>query len=378
MPSSTRATGVRLASDTGCQRYLTDEERAATADWIASVQRSDGEIPWFPGGKADPWDHIHAAMGLAAAGRIPEAKAAYRFLARTQYPDGGFAFERQNGRVVNSSRDSNHAAYLATGLWHLHTVAPSPEFLAEMWPAVERVVDFVVRLQEPSGAIWWAVDPEGRPWETPLLTGSSSVHGSLTCAIRIGARLGFDRPAWGAVRARLGRLLRERIEHFDHADLPEPIGRHSMDWYYPVLGGALRGAAARARLLDEDFARAFLHEGVGCRCVRERPWYTVAETCELAIAFDAAGMRARALEVLSWVASLRDDIGAYWTGVTHPEGELYPEGERTTWTAATVILADEVLAGDRPASVFFRELDGTTASPRLDEDPRGAVFATPA
>ncbi|HZR81546.1 MAG TPA: prenyltransferase [Candidatus Binatia bacterium] len=356
-------------------------ERAATADWIASVQRPDGEIPWYPGGRSDPWDHIHAAMGLAVAGRREEACAAYRFLAATQYPDGGFAFERQSGRVLNSSRDSNHAAYLATGLWHLYCVKPDPDFLAEMWPTLERAIDFVVRLQEPWGAIAWAVDPEGRPWRTPLLTGSSSVHGSLVCAIRIAERLDRDRPAWRVARQRLALALCEDIARFDHADLPEPPGRHSMDWYYPILGGAWRGAPARARLLDAGFAATFLEEGVGCRCVRERPWYTVAETCEFAVALDAAGMHARAKQVLGWVVSLRDGSGAYWTGATHPDGEVYPEGERTAWTAATVLLAADALGGDSPTASFFRDLDGLDLRDRpLARAPRSpvAAVATPA
>ena len=52
-----------------------------------------------------------------------------------------------------------------------------------------------------------------------------------------------------------------------------------MDWYYPVLGGALRGAAAAERL-----ARGwdtFVVPGLGVRCVSDQPWVTVAETCEL-------------------------------------------------------------------------------------------------
>ena len=337
---------------------LTREQGAATADWIASIQLPSGEIPWARDGKSDPWDHIHAAMGLAVEGRLVEATAAYRFLAATQYPDGGFAFERRAGRVLNSSRDSNHAAYLATGLWHLYAVKPDPDFLAEMWPTLEAAIDFVVRLQEPSGAISWAVDPEGRPWRAPLLTGSSSVYGSLVCAIRIAERLGHERPAWRLARQRLARVLRDDLDRFSHVDLPEPLHRHSMDWYYPVLGGAVRGAAGRARLRDAGLASIFLEEGVGCRCVRERPWYTVAETCEFAIALDAVGLRTRARQVLAWVAPLRADSGGYWTGVTHPEREVYPEDEQTAWTASAVLLAADVLHGDRPTASFFRELAG--------------------
>ena len=69
-----------------------------------------------------------------------------------------------------------------------------------------------------------------------------------------------------------------------------------MEWYYPVLGGALRGAAARARI-DERWDD-FVVPGLGIRCVDDRPWVTGAETCELVLALDAIGdsaPRARAV-----------------------------------------------------------------------------------
>ena len=349
-----------------------------TAAWIASVQRPDGEIPWSPGGKMDPWDHVHAAMGLAVARRLEEARAAFRFLAANQYPDGGFACERRDGRVVNSSRESNHAAYLATGLWYLHSSRPDPDFLAETWPVLERAIDFVLRLREPSGAISWAVDPEGRIWQAPLVTGSSSIHGSLVCANRIAERLDHDRPAWREARRSLALVLQHERHVFHGTDLPEPPGRHSMDWYYPVLGGALRGEPARTHLLDPAHVGTFIEEGVGCRCVKDHPWYTVAETCELALALDAAGLRARAREVFSWVARMRHPEGGYWTGATHPELEIYPDGEQTAWTAATVLLAADALGDGSPTSSFFRDLSGLDRAEQPGQEASRAVALTAA
>ncbi len=49
-----------------------------TASWIASLQEDDGMIPWARGGKMDPWDHVHAAMGLAVSGRSEAARVALR------------------------------------------------------------------------------------------------------------------------------------------------------------------------------------------------------------------------------------------------------------------------------------------------------------
>jgi hypothetical protein len=134
-------------------------------------------------------------------------------------------------------------------------------------------------------------------------------------------------------------------------------GRYSMDWYYPVLGGAMRGAQGRNRLLDDTQVRTFVAEGVGCRCVSDSPWYTVAETCELVLALDACGLRERAAEILSWLAAYRMDDGGYWTGKTWPENVFWPV-EPNTWTAAALLIANDAVHGDSPTSTFFSELDG--------------------
>jgi len=341
------------------RRPLSNDHLEATGQWIAGRQEGRGILPWVPGGKFDPWDHVHAAMGLTLSNRFEEARAAFRYLTEIQERNGGWVAEWNGDRIVDGTFQSNHAAYLAAGLWHYHMATSDTDFLAEMWATMHRGIDFVVDLQQPCGAIAWAVNPVGKPWTDPLVTGSSSIHGSLVCAIRIAERLDHDASAWRACRERLALVLRRNIERFEDVDLPNGgPGRHSMDWYYPVLGGAVRGAAARVRLQDEDQIDAFLEEGVGCRCVIENPWYTVAETCELVLALDAAGLKTRAQQVLSWVQPLRTEEGGYWTGVTHPDRIHYPEGEQTPWTAATVLLAADALADETATASFFRDLSG--------------------
>ncbi len=337
---------------------LRREHFEQTAEWVGSRQEADGLLPWAPSGKMDPWDHAHAAMGLAATGLQESAQQALRWLVRHQEADGGWPMEFRGHEVVESTRQTNHAAYIATAAWYLETAQPDIVFLAELWPSIKRAIDFVVLHQLPCGGIAWAVTADGRPWQAPLLTGSSSVHGSLVSAIRIAERLGRPQPGWVIARERLAELLRDDLRRFENVDLAEPVGRHSMDWYYPILGGALRGSAARARLLAVDLVETYLEEGVGCRCVADQPWYTVAETCELVLALDAAGLEARARQVFSWIHPLRTPEGGYWTGITHPARELYPEGEQTPWTAATVLLAADVLEGRSPTANFFRDLAG--------------------
>ena len=61
-----------------------------------------------------------------------------------------------------------------------------------------------------------------------------------------------------------------------------------MDWYYPVLSGAVVGQAAERRMLgrwDE-----LVMDGLGARCVADRPWVTAAETAECAMAAARAGL----------------------------------------------------------------------------------------
>jgi hypothetical protein len=351
------------------ESLLCDRERQITAEWLASHQQASGEILWSYDGKSDPWDHVHAAMGLTVLGRHDAARAAYRFLATIQDPNGAFAAERVDGHVTRATHETNHAAYIATGLWHFYCATEDTALLSELWPCVERAIDWVVSLQMPSGAIAWA-EKKGKVWQSPLITGTSSIHGSIVCALRIAALLGHERPAWRVAWRKLQRVLRYELTVFENTDLPEPPGRYSMDWYYPVLAGALRGQAGRDRLLGRELTRAFIEEGVGCRCVRDQPWYTVAETCEFVLALDALGLHARACRVFSWVRSQRTEAGSYWTGATHPERVIFPEGEQTTWTAAAVILAHDVLSGAQATSSFFRDLDGLTLEPSCPLEPR--------
>ncbi len=334
-------------------RTLSAEERSITADWVAGRQHSDGSLPWFPGRKLDPWDHTQSAMSLALEGRVEASREAFRFLARTQDELDAWPAMFTPAVVLDSARDTNHAAYIATGLWYHHLCRSDTDFLAEMWPSVERAIEYVISMQDgDSGAVLWATSGEGERHDWPLLTGSSSVHGSLICAERIAAHLGHDRTRWAEARRKLGEALRSFHPIF--AESAKRTERFSMDWYYPVLGGAVRGDAARFRF--QEGREMFIGEGMGCRCVQERPWYTVAETCELVMALDTCGLTSQARGLFEWTHSLREEDGGYWTGVTYPDLLRWPP-ERPTWTAATVLLASDVLDANSPTSSFFRDLD---------------------
>ena len=347
-----KAAGIRPLSrqEPKAGGVLTAAELAATVDSIAAVQLGDGMIPWFAGGHADPWNHVEAAMALDVGGRRREAEAAYAWLAATQRPDGAWhQYYLPGARVKEATLDANVTAYAATGVWHHFLTTADRGFLETMWPAVERAVGFVLRLQTPGGEILWARHADGTPWSFALLTASSSTLFSLRCALAAAARLGHERPGWELAAAALARAIAER-----RPGVFMPKDRWAMDWYYPALVGVVTGDGARA-LLAEGRDR-FVMEGLGTRCVSDRPWVTAAETAECALAHAAAGLDGSARELLSWTRHLRHGDGSYFTGMVHPERVHFPGGERTTYGGAAVLLAADALAGTGPAAGLFRGL----------------------
>ena len=325
-----------------------------TARAIARVQQRDGCIPHVEGGIADPWNHVEAAMALDVGGHHQQAELAYRWLAGAQRADGAWPMAFRAGVAQDETADANFCAYLATGLWH-HFLATGDETLLEAtWATVERAIEFVLALQAPTGAVLWARDPAGRSWPGALLTSCSSIHSSLGSALAVAARLGYDRPRWELAQARLGDAIRCRPAAFEDKD------RYAMDWYYPVLGGALTGEAARRRRRDRW--DEFVVPGLGCRCVSDRPWVTAAETAELVIALEAAGLRTEAVELFQWIQRLREPDGSYWTGATFPEGEIWPR-ERPTWTSGAMVLAADALWGQGETAGLFRPGSQPEASP---------------
>jgi hypothetical protein len=138
-----------------------------------------------------------------------------------------------------------------------------------------------------------------------------------------------------------------------------------MDWYYPVLCGAITGKEARLRIASAW--ERFAVPGWGIRCVSDRPWTTMAETAELAITLATIGRPDAAEIVLSWIADKKYPDGAFWTGVTFPEGVIYTT-EKTAWTGAAFLLAADALYGLTPASHLFWQ-DSSGHGRRIICDP---------
>lgn len=324
------------------------EQMMTTGAAIADMQTDSGALPWFPGGKTDPWDHIESAMALTVTGYLDEAEAAYGWSRRTQRDDGSWPIEFLGDDVVDANTDSNFCAYIAVGVWHHYLITRDESFLTAMWPTVRRAIDLVCTFARPDGAFRWAQDYASRAmFDEALLTGNASIFHALDCAISIAETLGRQADQWVRAHVDLGEAFARRIDVF------VPPSEHSMDWYYPVLGGALRGSAGTQRI-NERWSE-FVVPGKGIRCVNHRPWVTGAETSELVLALDALGETERAVELLASIQHLRDPDGSYWTGLVFSDGKRWPV-EKSCWTSAAVVLAADALSRTSTGNGIFRDV----------------------
>ncbi|MFF9894468.1 prenyltransferase [Streptomyces longispororuber] len=339
---------------------LTADQAAATVRGILAAQRPDGAIPWFRGHHLDPWDHTEAAMALDAAGEHAAAARAYEWLARHQNADGSWYAAYADGdpdAVTDRGRETNFCAYVAVGVWHHYLTTGDEVFLDRMWPVVVAAVEFVLALQRPGGQIGWKREPDGTPVTDALLTGSSSIHQALRCALAVAEVREDPQPDWELAAGALAHAIRRHPERFLDK------GRYSMDWYYPVLGGALTGPEAAARI-KESWDR-FVVPGLGVRCVDPNPWVTGGESAELALALWALGESDRAVDILRSIQHLRDEAtGLYWTGYVYDDAAVWPV-EQTTWTAGALLLAVAALGGDEATCRVF---SGTDLPVGLDPD----------
>jgi len=312
---------------------------------IAKIQRSSGEIPWHEGGKTDPWDHVEAAIGLTIGRYYEEARKAFEWMASTQLEDGSWYSSYREGEPENLTRESNMSPYIAVGIFHYYLITQDRPFLEYIWPTVSAGVDFAVDMQASGGEVYWARDPKGRVDPVALLTACSSIYMSLKCALVLALLLGESKPRWQMALQRLGDAIQYRPHLFDKTKL-----RYSMDWFYPVLCGAITGTEAKKRI-DRAWNK-FMVEGFGTRCVSDNPWVTIAETSELILTLAAMGEYQRAETVLGWINNKKHEDETFWCGFTFPDMIIWPE-EKLTWTNAAVMMAADAIYHITPASQLF-------------------------
>ena len=104
---------------------------------------------------------------------------------------------------------------------------------------------------------------------------------------------------------------------------------------------------------ERDAAVAHLRTCASCReeWTRLQSWVTGAETAELALSLLVSGEPDRARRLLVDVQHLRHDDGSYWTGLVYDENARWP-AERSSWTAAAMVLAADAFAGGPTLALF--------------------------
>lgn len=313
--------------------------------FILSLQRESGDIPWHKDGKTDPWDLVETIMGLNIGKSFDASYRAFEWLKRMQNPDGSWYSSYINGKPEDRTCETHMAAYIAVGLFHTWLINKDTLFLEQMWPTMEKGMNYAISLQTKEGDIYWAKSPEGRVDPMSLLTGASSIFLSLKSALTIASILGKRKISWENSFDLLGHSIQENINIYNTSK-----SRFSMYWFYPILSGALTKKKASLRI--EKQWDQYIIEGQGARCVSDQPWVTIAETCELVLSLFAMGDIKKANLVFSWIKNRIYDDKTFWCGYTYPDMVIWPE-EKISWTNAVVLLAADALYNLTPASGFF-------------------------
>ena len=321
----------------------------SSVEYILKVQNQDGSIPWEENKKLDPWDHIEAAMGLSVAGKKEETERAFLWLKANQLSDGSWYSEYLMSSPVTKRRETNFSAYIATGLWHYYLIFEDKHFLKFMLPTITNSVNFVTSMQTEQGDIYWASEEDKEILDDSLITGSSSIYKSLECASAIFNLLGESSLQVDISKKNLKNSILNNPERYDRNW--ESKSRYSMDWYYPILCGIYDDKKS-IKDIETKWSK-FIVDDMGCKCVEEEPWVTVAESSELVVALVKIGLREEALKIFNSLHQWRDtQDGLYWTGYVYKDKKFWPV-EKPTWTAGAVLLAADALYEFTPGSELF-------------------------
>ena len=193
-----------------------------------------------------------------------------------------------------------------------------------MWPVVVRALDYVVGMQSPGGEIPWARTADDSMYRDVLITGCSSTLQSLRCGLALADLVGEQQPDWELAAGALHHAL------VAHPEVFTPKDRWSMDWYYPVLGGALRGDRGLERIRERlghvrrrrRSARVASATSRGSPAPRRASW---PSRCTRSARTTTARRLVRDMQ------HTRHDDGGYWTGWQFANQVMWPS-ERSSWT----------------------------------------------
>jgi len=320
-------------------------------NYVLESQNDNGTIPSNADGSFDPWDFIESITAINFIGDIGNAEKAFLWLKANQNDDGSwYAKYSSNGDILEKNKPTHFSPYISIGLLHYYKIFLNKEFLKNLWPTVEKALNFSLSLQNKNGTIPWSIDQNGNIEDDYLLTGSSSILKGIECAMAISKILGFsDQEQWKQSYEFLSTAIKNPSGLFD---LQKDRSNFSMDSYYPILSGCLSNDE-----IDKHITHTlvnFYDEGLGIRCVQEEPWVTVAETNEFIIALVMANKKKLAKKILNESLRMSDDKNIPYMGWQHVQNIFWPD-ERPTWTSAAVLLAaDAIFEFTKGSDLFLK------------------------
>ncbi|GAA2827991.1 hypothetical protein GCM10020220_016000 [Nonomuraea rubra] len=214
----------------------------------------------------DAWNHVECLMAMSVAGLDEPVRRGYAWLARHQRADGSWPMKLVDGVPAEPGGETNHAAYVAVGVWHHHLVTGDRRLTEESWPMVKAALDYVAGLQDRARGDRLGARRAGQGLDVRACSPAAPLH-PPGAALRRAARRPPGRPAaaLGAGRRPAGpRAVGASGRRF--ADK----SRFSMDWYYRCWAARVRGQQA-LELLEREW-QTFVVPGLGIRCVSDQPW----------------------------------------------------------------------------------------------------------
>ena len=318
------------------------------AESIKKVQLKSGAIPSNVDNSHDPWDHIESIMGLNFSHDKKSADSAFDWLKNNQNKDGSWYSKYLDTKPIELNKPTHFSPYISVAALHHFKIFSDREKLIELWETISKAINFSINLQNPNGTIPWSVDKNNKIEEDFLLTGSSSILKSIECAIKISRILEEkENKSWMKAYKSLAQAVKNPNGLFD---ITQDRSRFSMDWYYPIISGAL-SSKERDFYIQKIF-KDFYVDGLGIKCVIEEPWVTVAETSEFIISLVISNRVEEAKKIFSEVMNITDVNNVPYMGWQYEQSIFWPE-EKPSWTSAALILAADSIYNFSSGSDIF-------------------------
>ena len=301
---------------------------------IRKIQLKSGAIPSNKDNSHDPWDHIESIMGLNFLKDKESADLAFDWLKNNQNADGSWYSKYLDEKPIELNKPTHYSPYISVAALHHYKIFSDKKKLSELWKTISLALDFSINLQNPNGTIPWSVDKNNKIEEDFLITGSSSILKSIECAIKISRILEEgDNNSWIRAYKSLAMAIKNPKGLFD---VTMDRSRFSMDWYYPIISGAL--SSEEKDFYIKKILKDFYVDGLGIKCVTEEPWVTVAETSEFIITLVISNRLEEARKIFSEAMNITDENDVPYMGWQYEQNIFWPE-EKPSWTSAALILA---------------------------------------